>query len=37
MVVLPDTKTLELGFGNIYQEIGRSFKWNVFFKGKRLL
>jgi hypothetical protein len=37
MVVLLDTKTLELGFGNFYQEIGGSFKWNILFKVKRLL
>ncbi len=37
MVTLLDTKTLELGFGNFYWEIGKSFKWNIFFKGKCLL
>jgi hypothetical protein len=37
MVALLDIRTLEFGFGKKIREIGRSFKWNIFFKGKRLL
>jgi len=36
-VALPNIEILKPGFNEFYQKIGRSFKWNIFFKGKHLL